>query len=132
MRVPSVEPRRHPKGILDRFQQLPLKLHAPIHESVGEQFRAASPIDADQAANRFSSRFGKSDTADKVLKSRVGPQRVQSGIHPDPWHSSRALEKPLLQRFEGLLILIHLGVNSGHVEPTDITFLGLLQHLAYE
>ena len=38
-----------------------------------------------------------SDAADKILKPWIASQRVKSGIHPDPRHSSRSLKEPLLQ-----------------------------------
>lgn len=38
----------------------------------------------------------EADAADKVLKSGVAPERVESGIHPDPWHSSGTLQVALL------------------------------------
>jgi hypothetical protein len=43
---------------------------------------------------------GNSGAADEILKSWVAPQRVESGIHPDPWYSSGTLQKRLLQRLK--------------------------------
>ena len=67
------------------------------------------------------------DTADQVLKPRIASQRVKSGIHPEPWHSSRPLKEPLLQGFKGFLRIAQLHIGIRDQEPADITFLGLFQ-----
>jgi hypothetical protein len=49
-----------------------------------------------KAASVVLSPLGNSDTADNILKPWIAAEWVQSGIHPDPGHSSRALKDALL------------------------------------
>jgi hypothetical protein len=39
----------------------------------------------------------QADAVDEILKFRIAAERVESGIHPDPRHSSGALQETLLQ-----------------------------------
>ena len=72
---------------------------------------------------------GNSDAANEILKSRIAPEGVESGIHPDPWHSSRSLEVSLLKRLQSLLLFTELGIGGRHDEAANITFLGHVQRL---
>lgn len=68
--------------------------------------------------------------AGQILKSGIAPQRIESGIHPDPRYSSRVLQEGLLERIEGLLFFAKLRIRSRHEEPADVAFLGHFQSLA--
>ena len=48
---------------------------------------------------------GDSDAANQILKSWIAAQRIESGIHPDPWYSSGSLQERLLQRFKRLFVV---------------------------
>jgi len=73
-----------------------------------------------------TSSIGKSHPTDKLLKSRIIPKRVHSGIHPDPWHSSRSLKETLLERVDSVLSFAQLGISSPHDKLADVTLLRLL------
>jgi hypothetical protein len=52
----------------------------------------------------------EADAADQILKPRVASEGIESGIHPDPWHSSRPLEIALLKRLQCLLLFAEFGI----------------------
>jgi len=64
-----------------------------------------------------------SDAANQILKSGIAAKRIESGIHPDPWESSRALQEGLLQRFHGFFIVTEFYVGSREEEATDVALL---------
>jgi hypothetical protein len=67
------------------------------------------------------------NAADQILKPGVATERIESGIHPDPRYSSRALEVGFLERSKGLFSLAHLGIDRSNDKAADVTLLGLLQ-----
>ena len=79
--------------------------------------------------NPSKSAMGNSDAANKILKSGVASERFESGVHPDPWYSSGALEEGLLQRLKGLFILAQFGVSGCDYKTADVVFFRLFQCL---
>ncbi len=63
------------------------------------------------------------DPAHHRLKARVFPQRVHSGIHPEPYQSSRALAEGLLQRLVGVVVFSKTQIDPGDEKAADVSFL---------
>ena len=49
------------------------------------------------------------DAMHQVLESGIAAQGFESGIHPDPWDSSRALQEGLLQRLQSFFVFTQFG-----------------------
>jgi hypothetical protein len=66
---------------------------------------------------------GNSHAPYKILKSRVTAKGIHSGIHPDPWHSSRTFKISCFERLKSLLFFAEVDIDASHKEPTDIAAL---------
>jgi hypothetical protein len=53
--------------------------------------------DEDIEAGLMLSFLGEAYTTDQVFEPGFSSEPVKSGIHPDPWHSSRTLKETFLQ-----------------------------------
>jgi len=59
------------------------------------------------------------DAAHQILASRIGAQRLESGIHPEPDHSPRAIGECSLQRSESLVLVAERSGDPTDIEETD-------------
>ena len=73
-----------------------------------------------QIVNRST---GKSDTSREILEPGFAAKPVQSGLHPDPGHSSGALLKRLLQRLKRRLRIFEIHVRRRNDESADVAIL---------
>src|SRR5215468_857359 len=57
------------------------------------------------------------------LETGVLPQRVHSGIHPDPYQSSGSLTEGFLHGVVGVIGLPKIKINAGDEEVADVSVL---------
>jgi hypothetical protein len=70
--------------------------------------------------NLFRFSFRQPHSCHQLLIPRVVPQRVYSGIHPEPAHSIRSLPIGSLQRLEGFVLFSQGGIDGSQVETTHV------------
>ncbi len=67
----------------------------------------------------------QTNTVQYVGKAHVTSQRIESGIHPDSWHSIRAVADSFLEPGKGSFLVSQHGIQASQSKTADILALCL-------